>query len=78
MITIILVILFGIFTTINSYISSCGNSSTCKCSFTSLDALNMDYDDNMGIEMIVDFSEWSRLEIQITFSGKQQKDSKDQ
>ncbi|KAI4487757.1 hypothetical protein M0802_011862 [Mischocyttarus mexicanus] len=61
--TIILIILFGIITTINTNSSACENSLNCQCSLTSLDEINMVLEDNIGIEVMVDVLSWDGLEV---------------
>ncbi|KAI4487753.1 hypothetical protein M0802_011858 [Mischocyttarus mexicanus] len=63
MIVIILVLLFGTITTINTNSSSCENNSNCQCLLTSLDDLKLDYDDNMGIKIMVDLLLLDSLEV---------------
>ncbi|KAI4487755.1 hypothetical protein M0802_011860 [Mischocyttarus mexicanus] len=64
MITIILVILFGTFTTINTANSPpCKNNSNCQCSLSTLDDIKMDYVDNIGIKIVVDVLSWNGLEV---------------
>ncbi|KAI4487751.1 hypothetical protein M0802_011856 [Mischocyttarus mexicanus] len=63
MIAIILLILFGTLTTINTNSTSFENSSSCQCLVTSVDDIKMDYDDNNGIEIIVDALSWDGFEV---------------